>query len=162
MNDTEHTLVSRRGFMRALSVSAGVIALGTLSACAASSREPSLRIVYPEQGARVPVTPVPISVDVRNFRLVNPGLAPRANEGLVHFFIDVPADSIADGQAIPLNQLDKYAAAGPGNLRSRVIPLQPGVHTITAVMADSAGNKLPQPAPVSVTFFVQPGGIQTK
>jgi hypothetical protein len=45
---------------------------------------------------------------------------------------------------------------------AQTIELQPGVRTITAVMVDAQGNKLPQPAPVSVTVFVQPGSMSTR
>lgn len=148
-------ILSRRKFIRAASVMLSVGIGGVLAACAPASREPSMRIVYPEPGVRVPEAKVPIHVEVRNFRLVRPG-APRPGEGHLHLFIDVPANSIADGQIIPLDQTDKYVHMGAPPFNTRTLSLSPGVHTITAVMADGTHAKLPTPAPVSVTFFVQP------
>lgn len=150
--------VSRRKFIRAASITLSIGVGSALAACAPASREPSMRIVYPEPGARVPEAKVPIHVQVRNFRLVRPG-APQPGEGHLHLFIDVPASAIADGQIIPLDQTDKYVHMGAPPFTTRTLSLSPGVHTITAVMADGTHAKLPTPAPVSVTLFVQPPGM---
>ncbi|GIV84348.1 MAG: hypothetical protein KatS3mg052_1355 [Candidatus Roseilinea sp.] len=147
--------LSRRRFIRAASITLSIGVGGVLAACAPASREPSMRIVYPQPGVRVPEAKVPIQVEVRNFRLVRPG-PPRPGEGHLHLFIDVPASAIADGQIIPLDQTDKYVHMGAPPFATRTLTLSPGVHTITAVMADGLHAKLPIPAPVSVTFFVQP------
>lgn len=147
--------LSRRRFLRSSSVILGVSWAGLLAACAPASREPSMRIVYPAQGARVPSTQVPIQVDVRNFRLVRPG-PPQPGEGHLHLFIDVPADAIAVGEIIPLDQTDKYLHMGAPPFTTRTLTLTPGVHTVTAVMADGLHAKLAVPVPVSVTFLVQP------
>ncbi len=149
--------LSRREFVRVLGGALGLTLTGSLVACAPASREPSMRIVYPEPGARVPEARVPIHVEVRNFRLVRPG-APRPGEGHLHLFINVPASAIADGQIIPLDQTDKYIHLGAPPFTTRTLNLPPGVHTITAVMADGIHAKLSVPAPVSVVFFVQPPG----
>jgi len=154
MNDLKRSVSpvhSRREFLR---FAAGVGATaGLMAACSAPSREPRMTWVYPTEGTRVPDSDVPLQVAVRNFSLVRAG-APQANQGHLHFFIDVPADSIADGQLIPTDQADKYVHAGAPPFNTRTVALTPGVHTVTAVMGDGAHNKLAVPAPVSVTFIV--------
>jgi hypothetical protein len=79
----------------------------------------------------------------------------------VVFFIDTPANAVNDGQPIP-NDPQKFVPASVPPFNAQTIELQPGVRTITAVMVDAQGNKLPQPAPVSVTVFVQPGSMSTR
>jgi len=153
----ESFVLSRREFIRAAGIGISIAAAGSLVACAPASREPEMRIVYPQQGARVPSAQVSVQVEVRNFRLVRPG-APRPGEGHLHFFIDVPASAVADGQIIPLDQTDKFVHLGAPPFTARTLTLSPGVHTITAVMADGTHAKLPTPRPVSVTFFLQPPG----
>jgi len=150
-------VLSRRGFIRIAGIAFGVAAANSLVACAPASREPEMRIVYPGQGARVPSAQVSVQVEVRNFRLVRPG-APRPGEGHLHFFIDVPASAVADGEIIPLDQTDKFVHLGTPPFTTRTLTLSPGIHTITAVMADGTHAKLPIPRPVSVTFFAQPPG----
>jgi hypothetical protein len=154
MNDLKRSLSpvhSRREFLR-FAAGFGATA-GLMAACSAPSREPRMTWVYPTEGTRVPDRDVPLQVAVRNFSLLRAG-APRPNEGHLHFFIDVPADSIADGQLIPTDQADKYVHAGAPPFNTRTVALTPGVHTVTAVMGDGAHNKLAVPAPVSVTFIV--------
>lgn len=150
--------LSRRKFIRVASITLSIGVGSALAACAPASREPSMRFVYPTSGVRVPESRVPIQVEVRNFRLVRPG-APQPGEGHLHLFIDVPASAIADGEIIPLDQTDKYVHMGAPPFTTRTLTLSPGIHTITAVMADGLHAKLPTPAPVSVTFFVQPPGM---
>jgi hypothetical protein len=145
---------SRRRFLGTITLA--FTGTGVLAACAPASREPNMRFVYPEPGARVPMGDVAVQVRVRNFNLVRGNTSPRAREGHLHFFINTPADEIADGQVIPLDQPDKFVHAGAPPFNTRTISLPPGVHTLTAVMGDSAHLKLAEPAPVSVTFFVQP------
>lgn len=146
--------ISRRRFLGTATLT--ITSMGALAACAPATREPVMHFVYPEQGARVPEGNVALDVLVRNFNLVRGNTSPRAGEGHLHFFINTPADEIADGQVIPLDQPEKYVHAGTPPFNTRTVNLPPGVHTITAVMADSAHLKLADPAPVSVTFFVQP------
>jgi len=142
----------RRTMVRLMGLTVG---LGMLAACAPASGEPEVQFVYPRSGVRVPSTQFTVQLAVRNFRLVRPG-APRAGEGHLHLFINVPANDVPDGQIIPLDQKDKYIHLGAPPFTSRVLTLPPGVHTLTAVMADGLHTKLPVPVPVSVTFFVQP------
>jgi|GEM_PF-2322605 len=148
-------LLSRRAFMRLLGLAFGLTATGALAACAPATGEPEIRFIYPQQGVRVPSTQFTVQLAVRNFRLVRPA-APRPGEGHLHLFINVPASDIPDGQIIPLDQKDKYIHLGAPPFTSRVLTLPPGVHTLTAVMADGLHAKLAVPAPVSVTFLVQP------
>ena len=157
LSPARRLVLPRREFIRMAGIAFGVATAGSLVACAPASREPEMRIVYPEQGARVSSAQVSVQVEVRNFRLVRPG-APKPGEGHLHLFIDVPASAIADGQIIPLDQTDKYVHMGAPPFTTRTLTLSPGVHTITAVMADGTHAKLPIPRPVSVTFFVQPPG----
>jgi|YNPBryunderm2012_1023409.scaffolds.fasta_scaffold02223_10 hypothetical protein len=145
----------RRAFVRLLGWAFGLTATGALAACAPATGEPEIQFVYPRQGVRVPSTQFTVQLAVRNFRLVRPA-APRPGEGHLHLFINVPASDIPDGQIIPLDQKDKYIHLGAPPFTSRVLTLPPGVHTLTAVMADGLHAKLAVPIPVSVTFLVQP------
>ena len=153
---------SRRQFLRLSLAGLSFAGAGSLTACSAQTSTPRIRFIYPDQGVRVPETSVLVQVAVRNFNLVRANQAARVGEGHVHFFIDMPASSIADGAMIPLDQPKAYIHVGVPPLTTRTLTLAPGLHTITAVVADSTHMKLASPAPVSVTFFVQPGGIQTK
>lgn len=134
-----------------------LMSAGLISACTAGTREPAMRFAYPdEQGARIQDNPVPFRVAVRNFPLFTESRYRSTEPGAkVVFFIDTPADAVADGQPIP-NDPAKFVPASAPPFDAQAIELQPGVRTITAVMVDAQGNKLPLPAPVSVTVFVQP------
>jgi len=151
----EFPRLRRRAFVRLLGLTFGLGATSALAACAPASGEPEMRFIYPQQGVRVPSTEFIVQLQVRNFRLVRPG-APKPGEGHLHLFINVPASDIPDGQIIPLDQKDKYIHLGAPPFTSRTITLPPGVHTLTAVMADGLHAKLAIPIPVSVTFLVQP------
>jgi len=151
----EFPRLRRRAFVRLLGLTFGLGATSALAACAPGSGEPEMRFIYPQQGVRVPSTEFTVQLQVRNFRLVRPG-APKPGEGHLHLFINVPASDIPDGQIIPLDQKDKYIHLGAPPFTSRTITLPPGVHTLTAVMADGLHAKLALPSPVSVTFLVQP------
>ena len=126
---------SRRQFLRLSVASLSLIGAGSLAACSVSKGEPSIRFVYPDQGVRVPETNVPVQVAISNFNLVRANQAARAGEGHVHFFIDVPASSIADGAMIPLDKPKLYVHAGASPLTTRTLTLAPGLHTIMAVIA---------------------------
>ena len=114
-----------------------------------------MRFIYPTPGTRVPSRKFSLQIAVDNFRLVRANQAPRPGEGHLHVFIDVPHTEIGEGQLIPLDQPQKYLHIGAPPYDRRSIELAPGVHTLTAVMADSAHLKILRPAPVSVTFLVQ-------
>jgi hypothetical protein len=118
-----------------------------------------MRFVFPDrQGVRIQENPVPIQVDVRNFPLFTESRYRSTQPGAkVVFFIDTPADAVADGQPIPSDPA-KFVPSSVPPFNAQTIELQPGVRTITAVMVDAQGNKLAQPAPVSVSVLVQPGG----
>ena len=133
--------LSRRQLMRSTALLVGA---GLLSACATRTREPIMRFIYPDQqGARIQDNPVPVRVDVRNFTLLTDSGYRFADPGArVVFFIDTPADAVADGQAIP-DDPKKFVPANVPPFNAQRIKLDPGVHTITAVMMDGKGNKLP-------------------
>ena len=82
-------------------------------------------------------------------------IAPKDGEGHIHFFIDVPASSVAVGQVIPTDQPTKYIHAGKTPYTNREVDLTPGQHTITVVAANAAHQALAVPAPVSVSFTVK-------
>jgi hypothetical protein len=152
--------INRRQFVRSAALLAGA---GMLAACTANNRQPSMQFIYPDQqGARIQDNPVPIRVNVRNFPQFSESTYGNRQQGArVVFFIDTPANAVNDGQPIP-NDPQKFVPASVPPFNAQTIALQPGVRTITAVMVDAQGNKLPQPAPVSVTVFVQPGSMSTR
>jgi hypothetical protein len=115
----------------------------------------SLTIVAPASGATVTGPKVKVEADAKNWNLVAAaGSAATPGEGHLHFFIDVPASSVAAGQAIPAGD-PKYVHAGAAPLTSRELELSPGQHTITVVAANSAHIALASPVPQSVTFTVK-------
>jgi hypothetical protein len=153
---------TRRQVLRGALLLAGA---SVLSACAAPSqnRTPVMQFIYPDrQGARVQHNPVNIRVQVRDFPPLTESLyRDRETQARVVFFIDTPADAVADGQPIPNDPL-KFVPATQPPYTEQAIQMTPGIRTITAVMVDRNGNKLPQPAPVAMTVFVQPGSFSTR
>jgi hypothetical protein len=134
---------------------ATVACSSTKPAAAPPAATPSLTIVAPASGATVTGPKVNVQVDTKNWKPVAAaGSAVTPGEGHLHFFIDVPASSIAVGQAIPTGD-PKYVHAGAAPLTSRELELSPGQHTITVVAGNSAHVALSSPAPQTVTFTVK-------
>jgi hypothetical protein len=137
------------------------LVLALLAACGGSTTSspsgtaPAMRVVSPAAGATVKGPKVKVEVAVDGFKLVPANQAPVANEGHLHFFIDVPASSVAVGQVIPLDQPQTYVHAGKEPFTSRELELAPGKHTITVVAANAAHVVVDQPAPVSVEVTVE-------
>jgi hypothetical protein len=148
-------VMNRRQALRSVALLMGA---GLLSACAANNRQPVMQFVYPDrQGVRVQDNPVLVTMRVQNFpQFTDSAYRNLQQNARLVFFIDTPADAVADGQPIP-DDPQRFVPATQPPYYSQAIALQPGVRTITAVMVDAQGNKLPQPAPVSVTVLVQPG-----
>jgi len=116
---------------------------------------PSLKIVAPAIGATVTGPKGKVEVDAKNWKTVAPAGSPvTPGERHLHFFIDVPASSVAVGQAIPTGD-PKYVHAGGALLTDRELELSPGQHTITVVAANAAHIALASPTPQSVTFTVK-------
>lgn len=148
--------VSRRQFIRFATLGSGVLASGLLAACSDTpvGTTPTIKIVYPQQGARVESTKASIQVEVKNWRLVNANQDVHEGEGHIHFFIDTPASAVPVGQLIPTDKPAQYVHVGKPPLVTRTLELAPGVHTVTVVMGNSHHEALAAPAPVSVTFEV--------
>ena len=142
--------VTLLGLFCMLALSAVMAGCGT-----AAPAGPAISITSPAAGATVSGATTKIEVAVTNFNLVDANIAPKDGEGHLHFFIDVPASTVAVGQVIPLDDASKYVHAGKAPYNTRDIPLAKGKHTITVVAANAAHIALAQPAPVSVTFTVQ-------
>ena len=156
MNAFGHS-VSRRRFIRLATVGGGVLASGLLAACSntpTGDGSPSIKILYPVQGAHVDGTRVSIQAEVKNWQLVKANQPAQPSQGHLHLFIDVPASSVAVGQVIPTDKPQQYVHMGAPPFGSRTIELAPGVHTVTVVMGDSLHGMLDNPAPASVTFVV--------
>jgi hypothetical protein len=135
----------------------GVMGLAVaLSACAASPAKPTMAITGISDGATVKGPKVKVEVAVTNWKLTPAGSALAAGEGHLHFFVDVPASSIASGQAIPATDANPaYVHAGKDPLSYREIQLAPGKHTVTVVMGNSSHQALSDLAPQTVTFNVE-------
>jgi hypothetical protein len=114
-----------------------------------------MRIVSPAPGAAVKGPKVNVEVAVDGFKLVPANQAPLANEGHLHFFVDVPASSVPVGQVVPLDQAKTYVHAGKEPFTSRELELAPGKHTITVVAANAAHLVVERPAPISVEVTVE-------
>lgn len=149
--------VARRRFLRA-TLAGGVVA--GLAACGAANDDPSLTVLYPSQGARVDQTMVPVRVKLRNFART------RAEEvtkpATVFFLVDTPLESLPADQPLPNDQPGKIVQASAADVTEAGIALEPGVHTVTVLLGDNNRMRLAAPAPQTITFFVQPGGLQTK
>jgi hypothetical protein len=132
-----------------------LLALVGCGAAADSAQTAALRIVSPAPNATVKGPKVKVEVAADGFRLVAANQAPKAGEGHLHFFIDVPASSVAVGQAVPLDQASAYVHAGKEPFTFRELDLAPGKHTITVVAADAAHMVVGQPAPVVLELTVE-------
>ena len=154
----------RRLKKSALLTSAGLLVLYVLMATVACGSTkpaatppaaiPSLTIIAPATGATVTGPKVKVEAEAKNWQTVAAaGSAVTPGEGHLHFFIDVPASSVAVGQAIPTGD-PKYVHAGAAPLTGRELELSPGQHTIIVVAGNSAHIALASPAPQSVTFTV--------
>jgi hypothetical protein len=146
---------NRRRFFKLAAYGASAASLFVLAGCAqrpTGDGTSKIRVTSPVQGAQV--GKVLITAEVDNWQLVNANQAPKAGEGHLHFFVDVPASSVADGQVIPTDKPESYVHAGKAPFGSREIALKPGTHTVVVVMGDSEHKKLASPEPVSITFLV--------
>jgi hypothetical protein len=133
-----------------------VLVLAFVTFGCAAAPQPTLKIVGPADGATVQGPKVKVDVTVDNFKLVAAGAAPAEGEGHVHFFVDVPATSVAVGQPIPATTANPaYIHAGAAPFTSRELTLTPGKHTITAVVGNAAHIALASPAPQTITITVQ-------
>src|SRR5688572_3617760 len=102
-----------RRFIRTTVLSAVLTALAACGDNSTSSlASATMRIVSPAPGAAVKGPKVNVEVAVDGFKLVPANQAPLANEGHLHFFVDVPASSVPVGQVVPLDQAKTYVHAG--------------------------------------------------
>jgi hypothetical protein len=115
-----------------------------------------MKIVSPTDGTTVQGPKVKVEVAVTDWKLVPAGTAVTAGEGHLHFFVDIPATTVAVGQPIPATTANPAIIhAGAEPLTTRELTLSPGTHTITVVMGNSAHVALSSPAPQSITIHVQ-------
>jgi hypothetical protein len=147
----------RRDNIRWLVVACFIITFAaTLAGCGGTAATPSMRFSAPTDGATVKGPKVKLEVAVTNWKLVPAGGALVEGEGHLHFFIEVPVESVAVGQAIPPTESNPaYVHAGKDPLMSRELQLSPGKHTITAVMGNASHLALASPAPQSITITVE-------
>ena len=117
--------------------------------------KPKITITSPKARSTVAGPKVAIKVSVKGYKLVAAGSPIADGEGHLHFFIDVPASSIKEGEMIPLDQPTKYMHAGKEPFDSRELDLAPGKHTITAVMANSGHLRAAGVPSAKVTFTVK-------
>jgi hypothetical protein len=128
----------------------------TLIGCGGPAGMPAMRISAPSDGATVKGPKVKVEVAITNWKLVPAGGALAEGEGHLHFFIDVPAESVPVGQAIPPTETNPaYVHAGKEPLTSRELQLSAGKHTITVVMGNASHLALASPAPQSITITVE-------
>lgn len=140
----------------ALLAMAAFVVLLTLAGCGGSAGAPAIAIKAPADGATVKGPKVKVDVAVSNWKLAPAGGTVANGEGHLHFFVDLPASSIAPGQPIPATtENPAYIHAGKEPLDSRELELAPGKHTITVVMGDAAHAALSAPAPQSITINVE-------
>lgn len=129
----------------------GVLLLGAWPLAAAAQGEPSVEITSPGDGDTV--TPadgmVEVEVEVENFELVEAGTEPAEGEGHVHLIVD--GDEPEAGDTLG----DDAIHLGAEPFDSREVELEPGEHTVTAVLADSAHEVLDPVASDEVTFTVE-------
>ena len=136
--------------------------LPLLAACAqlivpaGASPDSAMTIVSPKDGATVKGPTVPVEVAVTNWTLVPAGAPVAEGEGHLHFFIDVPASSVAVGKAIPATAGNAaYVHLGKDPLTHHDLTLTPGKHTITVVMGNANHIALDHPAPQQITITVE-------
>ncbi|HVA26907.1 MAG TPA: hypothetical protein VNF68_01940 [Candidatus Baltobacteraceae bacterium] len=131
------------GLLGASAIVAG--ALLSLPAIAGMMAPPSISIVSPAMGASVTSAEIPVTVDVKNFRLecasMGKTTAPMG-EGHIHAMVD--GMSVANLTSVACS--DTFAISGQG--------LKPGKHMLTVVLANDAHamNSLP----TSVAFDYAP------
>lgn len=129
----------------------GVLLLGAWPLAAAAQGEPSVEITSPSDGDTVTSEDgtVLIRVEVENFELVEPGTEPAEGEGHAHLIIDGEEPEAGDTLG------DEAIHLGAEPFTSRDVELEPGEHTVMAVLADSAHEVTDPVASDEVTFTVE-------
>jgi hypothetical protein len=130
------------------------VLLAAWPSLAGAQDRPSVSITAPQDNATVSGPAVRVTVDVENFELVAANTATQEGQGHVHLFVDTEPG--AAGAAIPTGQ-ENIIHMGAAPFDSREVQLDPGRHTIHAVLADSAHVALDPLARDSVTFTVSAG-----
>lgn len=129
----------------------GVLLLGAWPLAAAAQGEPSVEITSPSDGDTVTSTDgmVEVEVDVENFELVEAGGEPAEGEGHVHLIVD--GDEPEAGDTIG----DDAIHLGAEPFDSREVELEPGEHTVIAVLGNAAHEVLDPVASDEITFTVE-------
>lgn len=129
----------------------GVLLLSAWPLAAAAQGEPSVEITNPSDGDTVTSTDgmVEVEVDVENFELVEAGGEPAEGEGHVHFIVD--GDEPEAGDTIG----DDAIHLGAEPFDSREVELEPGEHTVIAVLGNAAHEVLDPVVSDEITFTVE-------
>ena len=118
---------------------------------------PNIMMVQPSEGATLTGNSVDVSVDVKNFSLVDAlGKASVAGQGHIHYFIDV----------LPPTEPGKPAVTTPGSYAATINTthtwenVSPGTHTFSVELANNDHTPLVPPVVRTVTVTVKAGGNQ--
>lgn len=132
-----------------LSAVIGVLLLGAWPLSAVAQGEPSIEITSPSDGDTVEGPEVTIEVEVENFELVEAGSEPAEGEGHVHFIVD--GDEPEAGDTVG----DDATHLGAEPFDTRDVELEPGEHTVIAVLGNAAHEVLDPVVSDEVTFTVE-------
>lgn len=127
---------------RRVLVGLSITALVALPLVASAQGSARVSVESPREGSTVTGPKVEVKLRFQNFTPIAAGTAVKAGEGHAHVFVD--RDPIAAGQLIPTDQ-PNIVHMGAAPFDTRQLDLQPGRHTLTAVLGDSSHRALDVP-----------------
>lgn len=129
----------------------GVVLLGAWPLAAAAQGDPSIEITSPEDGDTVTLEDgeVTIEIEVENFELVEAGSEPAEGEGHAHLIIDGDMPDAGDTLG------DEATHMGAEPFTERAVELEPGEHTVIAVLGNAEHEVLDPVVSDEITFTVE-------